>query len=117
MAVLGATLAVSGCQSFDLGPQVARAPSGFEGQWSDAANVGVATLVNGQFTNVATDTGNRLAEGNYTVRDQSTIDLRYRSLIRQQDIAATCLLVGRSQMNCTASTGAQFTLYRRSGAV
>ena len=113
LTVLCATLAASGCQSVGFGPGEMRRPSGVEGQWTDTGGVGIATFSAGAFTNVATDTGNRLAEGSYTMRDSSTIDLNFRSLIRQQDVAATCLLVAPTQMNCTSSAGAQFTLVRR----
>lgn len=114
--ILCATLAASGCQSVGFGPGEPRRPSGVEGQWTDTGGVGIATFSNGQFTNVATDTGNRLAEGRYSMRDSTTVDLNFRSLIRQQDVAATCLLVAPTQMNCTSSSGAQFSLVRRAAA-
>ena len=117
ITVLCATLAATGCQSVSFGPGETRRPSAVEGQWSDTAGVGIATFSNGLFTNVATDTGNRLAEGSYTMRDSSTIDLRFRSLIRQQDVAATCLLVAQTQMNCTSSSRTQFSLVRRGASV
>ncbi len=95
------------------GGQQARRTTPVDGQWTDTAGVGAATFSGGLFTNVATDTGNRLAEGTYSMRDSTTIDLNFRSLIRQQDVAATCLLVTSTQMNCTSSAGAQFSLIRR----
>ena len=45
--------------------------------------MGIATFSNGLFTNVATDTGNRLAEGSYRFRDQRTVEISLTSLIRQ----------------------------------
>ena len=93
ITVLCATLAATGCQSVSFGPGETRRPSAVEGQWSDTAGVGIATFSNGLFTNVATDTGNRLAEGSYTMRDSSTIDLRFRSLIRQRLASSTWVFI------------------------
>jgi hypothetical protein len=108
-------LAVAGCQSFQpvsTRPVEVR-PVGIEGDWVGADGVAVSSFQGGQMVSTATDTGNRLAEGTYLMRDAQTVDISFTSLIRQTQINATCALVTTSQMNCTSSTGAQFTLVRR----
>jgi hypothetical protein len=108
-------LAIAGCQSFQpvsTRPVEVR-PAGIEGEWVGADGVAISSFQGGQMVSTATDTGNRLAEGTYLMRDAQTVDISFTSLIRQTQINATCALVTTSQMNCTSSTGAQFTLVRR----
>ncbi len=118
-AMLMASVFLAGCQAFGGGTPIAAAPppDPISGQWVDSSGVGTATLQAGRFTNVANDTGNKLAEGNYVLRSPTTVDLNFRSLVRNTDVAATCLIVDQNQMNCTSSTGSQFSLTRRAPAV
>jgi hypothetical protein len=107
---------LSACQTASLGGgsggSVAR-PSGIDGDWVGTDGVAVSSFIGGTFTSRATDTGQVLAQGNYTYRDQKNIDIAFRSLIRNTSVNAACIVVTPSQMNCTSSSGAQFTLVRR----
>lgn len=84
-----------------------------EGDWVDTNGAGVSTFRGGTVVTVATDTGQRLSEGTYLMRDTSTVDISLTSLIRGTQINAACAMVTTNQLNCTASSGQQFTLLRR----
>lgn len=123
VAAATALAALAGC-TFD-GPRygggygsgpVARAPSGVEGDWVGTDGVAISRFTGGRFETIATDTGNKLAEGNYFQRDARTIDINLTSLIRQTTSSVTCGIVNPRQMNCTSSTGSQFVLVRRGAA-
>lgn len=107
---------LAGCQSTprDLGPASAPvASSPFDGQWIGTDGVAVSSLRNGNFESRSVQTGEQLTSGTYSVRDQSTIDLNFYSVKSQQRTTAACLLVTRSQMNCTLASGTRFVLNRR----
>lgn len=110
---------LSACQTASLGGgsggSVSK-PTGIDGDWVGTDGVAVSSFVGGAFTSRATDTGQVLAQGNYTYRDQKNIDIAFRSLIRNTSVNAACIVVTPSQMNCTSSSGAQFTLVRRAQA-
>ncbi len=120
VAAAAALAAIAGC-TFDgprrggVGPMT-RAPSGVEGDWVGTDGVAISRFTGGRFETIATDTGNKLAEGNYFQRDPRTIDINLTSLIRQTTSSVTCGLVNPRQMNCTSSTGSQFVLVRRGTA-
>ena len=107
---------LSACQTASLGGgsggSVAR-PSGIDGDWVGTDGVAVSNFAGGTFTSRATDTNQLLAQGSYTYRDQKNVDISFRSLIRNTSVNAACIVVTPSQMNCTSSSGAQFTLVRR----
>jgi len=109
-AGLASVLVVSGC----VAGMPRSAESAVEGQWVDAQGVAISTFSGGQFTTVATDTGNRLSEGTYRFRDSQNIDISMTSLIRQTQINVTCALVTPTQLNCTNAQGQNFVLRRRS---
>jgi len=120
VAAATALAALAGC-TFDgprgggAGPMV-RAPSGVEGDWVGTDGVAISRFTGGRFETFATDTGNKLAEGNYVQRDSRTIDINLTSLIRQTTSSVACSLVNPRQLNCTSSTGSQFVLVRRGTA-
>ena len=89
------------------------AQTGIEGSWIDAQGTGLSTLAGGSFSTVATDTGQKLAEGSYTLTNPTSVQINGTSLIRQSPISFNCLLVSSSQLNCTSSGGQQFVLTRR----
>lgn len=90
------------------------APSGVEGSWIDAQGTGLSTLSGGIFTTVATDTGQKLAEGSYVASSATSVQINGTSLIRQgSPISFNCLLISTSQLNCTSAQGQQFVLTRR----
>lgn len=125
MAAIGATaLALAGCQGFGggyapRGPVVA-APSptsGFEGEWLSTDGVAMSRFTSGYFETLATDTGNKLAEGNYTQVDATTVSISVTSLIRQTTTQVNCALVTQTQLNCTSGTGQTFSLVRRATGI
>lgn len=110
----GIAAILAGCVSSGPSmPPVARAPSGVEGTWIDAQGTGLSTLSGGVFTTVATDTGQKLAEGSYILTGTNAVEINGTSLIRQSPISFNCLLVSVNQLNCTSSTNSQFVLTRR----
>jgi len=104
---------LAGCET--AGPSgPGKAPgSAVEGSWMSQDGVAVSTLSAGQFSSRVVATNEVVTTGTYTMRDQRTIDLNFFSVKSQQNTQATCLLISSSQMNCTLSSGTQFTLVRR----
>ncbi len=108
---------LAGCQM--AGPPMARpvvsaAPqlqSPIDGTWRSTDGVATSRFFNGSFETVANDTGNRLSEGRFS-GGGNQYSITGMSLVRQQPISFNCLLVGTTQLNCTASGGNQFTLVR-----
>ncbi len=88
-------------------------PSGVEGAWLDAKGTGLSTFQAGTFQTVATDTGQKLSDGTYIMTGATAVQINGTSLIRQSPISFNCLLISANQLNCTSSTGQQFTLTRR----
>ena len=94
-------------------PPMAAAPKGVEGSWIDAKGTGLSTFTGGTFTTVATDTGQKLADGSYTMTGATSVEINGTSLIRQTPVSFNCLLISTSQLNCTSSSGQNFVLTRR----
>ena len=93
--------------------------SGVAALSDDAAvlfGVAISRFAGGVFETVATDTGNKLADGNYRYADNRTVEITVISLIRQTTTNVNCALANPSQLNCTSSTGQQFVLTRRRAA-
>lgn len=95
-------------------PPLSAAPRGVEGSWIDAQGTGLSTLAGGRFQTVATDTGQKLSDGSYSMTGATSVAITGTSLIRQSPIAFNCLLVSINQLNCTAASGQNFVLTRRS---
>jgi hypothetical protein len=118
-SALAALLALSACQTIDFGGPSAVAPppvGAAEGQWVGTDGVAVSTFANGVFSSHATDTGSKLAEGSYQYTDARSVSINFKSLLRGTMVSANCAVVTSSQMNCTSSSGAQFSLIRRAAA-
>ena len=113
-AIAGLSAVLAGCMSGGGGGSPTRpAQTGIEGSWIDAQGTGLSTLSGGVFTTVATDTGQKLAEGSYVANGATSVQISGTSLIRQSPISFNCLLISTSQLNCTSSAGQQFVLTRR----
>jgi len=111
---LAASAALAACTtSSPSAPPVAAAPTGVEGSWIDAQGTGLSTLNAGTFQTVATDTGQKLSDGTYTLTGPTSVEITGTSLIRQSPISFNCLLVSTSQLNCTSAAGQNFVLTRR----
>ena len=119
ISALAAVLALSACQTLDFGGPVAVAPppvGAAEGQWVGTDGVAISSLNNGVLTTNSAATGETLARGNYQYTDARNISLTFKSLVKQTTVNANCAVVTSSQMNCTSSSGAQFSLIRRAAA-
>lgn len=118
-AGLAALIALAGCQAMGPPPAtrvpVAAAPSGVEGDWVSTDGVALSRFSTGIFETLATDTGNKLAEGSYSYVDQNNVSISVTSLIRQTTTQVNCSMVTTTQLNCTSSAGQQFSLTRRTG--
>ena len=116
-AAAALSVILAGCMSFGGGGggggSARPAQTGIEGSWIDAQGTGLSTLSGGIFSTVATDTGQKLAEGSYAASSPTSVQITGTSLIRQSPISFNCLLVSTSQLNCTSSAGQQFVLTRR----
>lgn len=125
VAAVAAVVALAGCQSQPYSNSRSAQPGGqfgslppssqsaFDGDWMSTDGVAISRFTNGYFETLATDTGNKLAEGNYTQLDPSTVSISVTSLIRQTTTQVNCAMVTPTQLNCTGSTGQQFSLTRR----
>ena len=112
---VAAVVFLAGCMSGGPGGGLGRNPT-VEGEWIDAQGTGLSTFSGGVFQTVATDTGQRLADGSYQMTDRNAVQINGTSLIRQSPISFNCLLASPQQLNCTSSTGQNFSLTRRQTA-
>lgn len=94
---------------------VAVQPAGVDGDWVGTDGVAISRFSGGRFETLATDTGNKLAEGSYRYASATTVEISLRSLIRQTTTNVNCAVATQSQLNCTSSDGNQFVLVRRTG--
>jgi hypothetical protein len=116
---LAVAAATSGCQSFGGGggTPVAVAPPAIEGDWVGAEGL-VSSFRGGVFQTRTTDTGEVLATGNYVEQAGGVVQIDVQSKVRAPQ-TVNCLKAAPdangafSQMNCTSSTGSQFSLSRR----
>jgi hypothetical protein len=114
------TLALAGCMSSgpiqDGGAAVVSRPAdAVQGQWFDTSGVAFSNFNGGVFETRANDTKEKLAEGNYRQVSANLIEIDLRSLARGTHSKVNCALVSGGQLNCTSSTGQQFSLTRRQG--
>lgn len=117
MAAAGGLMAtLAGCMSGGTGgggPPITTQPTGVEGSWIDERGTGLSTLAGGKFQTTATDTGQKLADGTYTITSANSVTINGTSLIRQTQVSFNCLLANPNQLNCTSASGQQFVLTRR----
>jgi hypothetical protein len=104
---------LASCQAVSYNPRpISVQPQGIEGQWTDPNGI-ISSFSNGRFETRTTDTNSLLAEGSYRYVSNQMVEIELTSLLRQTNSRVNCALVSQSQLNCTSSTGAQFTLVRR----
>jgi len=96
------------------GPPPMATPKGVEGSWIDATGQAVSTFAGGKYTTVAAQTGEKFAEGTYTMTGATSLEITGTSLIRQTPIHTNCLLVSINQLNCTDAAVKNFVFTRRS---
>lgn len=114
-----ATAGLAGCQ---MGPSAPRGPimavpqpAGIDGSWIDEQGTGLTVFTAGQFQTFATDTGQKLSEGSYNMTSPTLVEISGISIVRQSPVAFNCAMATQVQLNCTASSGQQFVLTRRTG--
>lgn len=115
LAALGISLAACQTQvpSFGGGGIAPQAtPAGIDGNWVDANGI-TSSFNGGVFITRTTDTNEKLAEGSYRYQSPRLVEIEMRSLVRGTVSKVNCALVSQSQLNCTSSAGAQFSLQRR----
>lgn len=108
-----AAVTLAACTTTGPGEPPVITAKGVEGSWIDAQGTGLSTFKGGSFATVATDTGQKLADGSYTTTGGTSVEIHGTSLIRQTPISFNCLMVSTSQLNCTSASGQNFVLTRR----
>ncbi|MEM9104618.1 MAG: hypothetical protein AAGC96_03095 [Pseudomonadota bacterium] len=86
-------------------------PNSVEGEWLDSNGIR-STFNAGQFQTRTTDTNTLLATGRYTNLNPRLVQIEMRSLVRNTNSTVNCSLVSPTQLNCTSSSGSQFSLNR-----
>jgi hypothetical protein len=119
IAATALTITLAGCMSGGVqeGGPVTRPTDAVQGQWFDTSGVAFSNFNNGVFETRANDTKEKLAEGNYRFASANLIEIDLRSLARGTQSKVNCALVSAGQLNCTSSSGQQFSLTRRSPQV
>ena len=111
------TAALASCSSTERTRPlpVAAAPTTIEGTWTDPNGL-ISTFQAGTFNTRTTDTNQLLATGNY-VNSGSIYEISLTSLVQNKMSKVNCAMVNPTKINCTADSGAQFTLMRQSNTV
>jgi hypothetical protein len=121
IAATALTITLAGCMSGPMqdggSAQVSKPSDSVQGQWFDTSGVAFSNFNNGVFETRANDTKEKLAEGNYRFASANLIEIDLRSLARGTQSKVNCALVSAGQLNCTSSSGQQFSLTRRSPQV
>lgn len=112
------TAALASCSSTERERPlpVAPAPVTIEGTWTDPNGL-ISTFQAGSFSTRTTDTNQMLATGNYINSSGNLYEINLTSLVQNKQSKVNCALVNPNQLNCTADSGAQFTLARKSTTV
>jgi hypothetical protein len=112
------TAALASCSSSERPRPLptAPAPVSIEGAWTDPNGL-ISTFQAGSFTTKTTDTNQTLATGRYANLSGNLYEINLTSLVQNKQSKVNCALVNPSQLNCTADSGAQFTLARRGAGV
>ena len=115
VSLLAGAATLASCQSSERAntyAPAAQAPRGVDGSWVDANGL-VSTFNGGQFATRTTDTNTTMATGTYVQQSGGLIEISLFSNISKSASKANCSLVNQRQLNCTSSSGAQFTLNRQ----
>ena len=107
------TAALASCSSTERERPlpVAPAPVTIEGTWSDPNGL-ISTFQAGSFSTRTTDTNQMLATGSYVNSSGNLYEISLTSLVQNKQSKVNCALVNPNQLNCTADSGAQFSLTR-----
>ena len=112
------TAALASCSSTERERPLptAPAPATIEGTWTDPNGL-LSTFQTGRFSTRTTDTNQLLATGTYVNASGNLYEISLTSLVQNKQSKVNCALVNPNQLNCTADSGAQFTLARKSTTV
>lgn len=112
------TAALASCSSTERTRPLPNAPAPvtIEGTWTDPNGL-ISTFQAGAFSTRTTDTNQMLATGRYLNTSGNLYEISLTSLVQNKQSKVNCALVNPSQLNCTADSGAQFTLARQSTTV
>lgn len=116
LALAALPLSLAACQSVSYNSSGYNSPppqAGIEGQWTDPNGI-ISSFYGGRFETRTTDgTNSLLARGNYTQVNPSLVEIEMTSLVRNTTSRVNCALATPNQLNCTSSTGSQFSLVRK----
>ncbi|MCJ8509552.1 hypothetical protein MUU53_16725 [Rhizobium lemnae] len=115
LALIAAAAMLSACVSSPQPrsvPVAQQQPQGVEGTWADPNGI-VSTFQAGTFNTRSTDNNALLASGTYTQTAPNLIEINMTSIVRQKQSRVNCALINPNQLNCTADSGSQFSLMRR----
>lgn len=84
-----------------------------DGTWTDPNGL-VSTFQAGSFNTRTTDTNQLLASGTYVkLSGNNLYEISMTSHVQNKQSKVNCAMIAPSQLNCTADSGAQFTLMRK----
>ncbi|MBL0371716.1 hypothetical protein JJB09_06720 [Rhizobium sp. KVB221] len=86
---------------------------GIDGAWTDPNGL-ISTFQAGSFNTRTTDTNQLLASGTYVkLPGNNLYEISMTSHVQNKQSKVNCAMISPGQLNCTADSGAQFTLMRR----
>lgn len=92
-------------------------PATIEGTWTDPNGL-LSTFQAGNFNTRTTDTNQLLASGTYVKSPGDNLyEISMVSHVQNKQSKVNCAMVNQQQLNCTADSGAQFSLSRRGTTV
>jgi len=116
--IAAATLASCTTDSSDRqAPTAPTAPTTIEGNWTGPNGL-VSTFQAGNFNTRTTDTNQLLASGTYVkLPGNNLYAINMVSHVQNKQSKVNCAMISPQQLNCTADSGAQFSLTRKSAVV
>lgn len=98
-------------------PDSSTAPASIEGTWTDPNGL-ISTFQAGNFNTRTTDTNQLLASGTYVKASGNNLyAINMVSHVQNKQSKVNCAMISPQQLNCTADSGAQFSLARKSNIV
>lgn len=112
------TAALASCSTERERPlPTAPAPVSIDGTWTDPNGL-ISTFNAGSFNTRTTDTNQLLASGTYIkLSGNNLYEISMVSHVQNKQSKVNCAMISPAQLNCTADSGAQFTLARKSDTV
>jgi len=107
----GVSACYSGWPGRSFNPLMPGQSAGIEGRWVDASGI-TSSFRNGIFETRSADTYEKLAEGNYALRGDNSIEIEMRSLVRGTVSRVNCSFANTSSLFCSSENGQKFALTR-----